>query len=165
VSEDEAFIAAILQSPDDVTVRLVYADLLDERGEGARARLIRAAGEDAWPAFCEVHQSLRDEVGRATGLSFSGVGQDGPETPYLSYTWRGAGDAPARQRVTFYFRHGFIEVVRCPAAAWAELADALLAAQPVRKVVLADSPLPESLRRAEEFRERWAGIAFVPADI
>jgi uncharacterized protein (TIGR02996 family) len=42
VSTRDAFIAAILASPDDETARLVYADWLDENGEGVPAAFIRA---------------------------------------------------------------------------------------------------------------------------
>jgi uncharacterized protein (TIGR02996 family) len=44
-SDEQAFLKAILAAPDDDTPRLVFADWLDERGEGddaARAALIRA---------------------------------------------------------------------------------------------------------------------------
>jgi uncharacterized protein (TIGR02996 family) len=41
MTHDEAFLQAILDSPDDDTPRLVYADWLDEHGDSARAELIR----------------------------------------------------------------------------------------------------------------------------
>jgi uncharacterized protein (TIGR02996 family) len=44
-SDEQAFLKAILEAPDDDTPRLVFADWLDERGEGddsVRAALIRA---------------------------------------------------------------------------------------------------------------------------
>jgi uncharacterized protein (TIGR02996 family) len=39
------FLAAILANPDDDNLRLVYADWLDDRGEGERAELIRVQVE------------------------------------------------------------------------------------------------------------------------
>jgi uncharacterized protein (TIGR02996 family) len=41
VTHDDAFLQAILESPDDDTPRLVYADWLDEYGETDRAEFIR----------------------------------------------------------------------------------------------------------------------------
>lgn len=41
MSEREAFLAAIIRRPDDDVPRLIFADYLDERGESARAELIR----------------------------------------------------------------------------------------------------------------------------
>ena len=42
MAEREALTAAVLADPDDDLPRLVFADWLDERGEAARARFIRA---------------------------------------------------------------------------------------------------------------------------
>jgi uncharacterized protein (TIGR02996 family) len=41
VTHDDAFLQAILESPDDDTPRLVYADYLDEHGDPDRDELIR----------------------------------------------------------------------------------------------------------------------------
>jgi uncharacterized protein (TIGR02996 family) len=41
MTHDEAFLQAILESPDDDAPRLVYADWLDEHGDPARAEFIR----------------------------------------------------------------------------------------------------------------------------
>src|SRR5262249_52401492 len=41
VSTHEAFLAAVLETPDDDTPRLIYADWLDEHGEPERGELIR----------------------------------------------------------------------------------------------------------------------------
>jgi uncharacterized protein (TIGR02996 family) len=40
VTHDDAFLQAILESPDDHTPRLVYADYLDEHGEPDRAEFL-----------------------------------------------------------------------------------------------------------------------------
>jgi uncharacterized protein (TIGR02996 family) len=45
VSDEAAFLAAIRAEPDDDTVRLVYADWLDEHGDAARAKFIRVQCE------------------------------------------------------------------------------------------------------------------------
>jgi uncharacterized protein (TIGR02996 family) len=53
MTDRAAFLAAIVRRPDDDLPRLIYADFLDERGEGPRAEFIRlqcaAARGDAVP--------------------------------------------------------------------------------------------------------------------
>jgi uncharacterized protein (TIGR02996 family) len=44
VTHDDAFLQAILESPDDDTPRLIYADWLDEHGEPDRAEFIHMQG-------------------------------------------------------------------------------------------------------------------------
>src|SRR5579872_2345684 len=41
MTKNEAFLQAICENPDDDTVRLVYADWLEENGEAERAAFIR----------------------------------------------------------------------------------------------------------------------------
>jgi uncharacterized protein (TIGR02996 family) len=53
MTHDEAFLQAILESPDDDTPRLVYADWLDEHGDAARGEFIRVQ--------CELAQSNEDD--------------------------------------------------------------------------------------------------------
>ncbi|MBY0461450.1 MAG: TIGR02996 domain-containing protein, partial [Gemmataceae bacterium] len=48
MSDRAALLKAILDDPDDDTARLVFADWLDEHGEGRRAAYIRA--QVAWAA-------------------------------------------------------------------------------------------------------------------
>ena len=40
MNEQKAFIAAILESPDDDSIRLIYADWLEEHGDAARGEFI-----------------------------------------------------------------------------------------------------------------------------
>jgi uncharacterized protein (TIGR02996 family) len=41
MTEHDAFLQAIIESPDDDTLRLVFADWLEEHGDAARAELIQ----------------------------------------------------------------------------------------------------------------------------
>jgi uncharacterized protein (TIGR02996 family) len=41
MNQEDAFLQAVVESPDDDTPRLVYADWLDEHGDAARAEFIR----------------------------------------------------------------------------------------------------------------------------
>src|SRR4051795_7636039 len=42
MADDDAFLRAIIDNPDDDVPRLVYADYLDEHGDPERAEFIRA---------------------------------------------------------------------------------------------------------------------------
>jgi uncharacterized protein (TIGR02996 family) len=42
MTERDAFLAAVLESPDDDTPRLIFADWLEENGDPERAEFIRA---------------------------------------------------------------------------------------------------------------------------
>ena len=44
MTHDDAFLQAILESPDDDTPRLAYADWLDEHGDPDRAEFLRVQG-------------------------------------------------------------------------------------------------------------------------
>src|SRR5262245_31666860 len=60
MSDHEAFLSAILESPDDDAPRLVYADWLDEHGDPDRATFIRVQIELArLPEFDPQRPRLR----------------------------------------------------------------------------------------------------------
>lgn len=87
-------LAAILANPDDDTVRLVFADWLEESGEADRAEFIRVQveldkGEQFEPHGCDVCGNTPD----AEGLIEHGRGcytqhEDGGGTSYADYTAR-----------------------------------------------------------------------------
>lgn len=67
MADNDAFLAAIVRRPDDDLPRMIYADYLDERGEHARAELIRlqcaAARGDAADAgrIAELRDRFQEE--------------------------------------------------------------------------------------------------------
>jgi uncharacterized protein (TIGR02996 family) len=73
MTDRAAFIAAIVRRPDDDLPRLVYADYLDERGDGPRAEFIRlqcaaARGDTALPSrVAELEDEHREEWLAALG--------------------------------------------------------------------------------------------------
>src|SRR5262245_27846051 len=67
MSDEAAFLAAIRAAPDDVTLRLVYADWLDERGD-PRAAWVRR--EVRWRAELErLDSAIRPIADRPVDLS------------------------------------------------------------------------------------------------
>jgi uncharacterized protein (TIGR02996 family) len=115
---DDTFLAAVLADPDDDGPRLVYADWLDEQGQGERAEFIR----------CQVELAKRAE--------------DDPRRPDLAARERqllirhAKGWArPVRPLVTTWqFCRGFVEQVRVGPQAFLDSAEALFVAAPVRGV-------------------------------
>jgi uncharacterized protein (TIGR02996 family) len=61
MTDNEALLQAICADPDNVTLRLIYADWLEEHGDGARAEFIRVQcqlaemdkDDDRWPGLKE----------------------------------------------------------------------------------------------------------------
>lgn len=144
---EAALLAAVLANPEDDACRLIYADWLDEQGRCEQAEFIRLQCElarlkpphtqfldnpTAYPDcgcyYCALRRRERELLDAQkvypllTGVKF------------INATWR--------------FSRGFISSVRCRAEEWLAEGDAILAAQPVREVVLTTdlAGLPESFR-------------------
>lgn len=59
-THEAAFLRTIAENPDDLVGRVVLADYLDERGDGARAEFLRVQCELATPGVSdERRQTLR----------------------------------------------------------------------------------------------------------
>lgn len=114
MNDRAAFLAAILDAPDDDAPRLVYADWLDEQGgNGAFIREQIASGE----RISDWH------IGAALSLTSDDV-----------QAWR-------RFRFgTAHVRRGFIEAVELPWGSWRDHGDAILVAAPVQEVTLTTRP-------------------------
>jgi uncharacterized protein (TIGR02996 family) len=126
----DAFLAAVVAHPDDDLPRLIFADWLDEHGDGARAELIRlqcaaARGEPA--------ALTPNAVRRARELE--DVHRDAWLGPLPRSVWRAE------------FRRGFVEHVALPAQAFLADGPALRRLAPLRGVTLvgARRVLPELL--------------------
>jgi uncharacterized protein (TIGR02996 family) len=136
--EQQAFIETILAAPADDAPRLVYADWLEEHGDGARAEFIRVQ--------CRVvgmeppSGSFTGEPGRA---EFDRLRRREQELlDAHAHVW--LSDLPPGMRpllpdaVYRTFRRGFVESVTCTAAGWLAHGPAVVAAQPVARVALGD---------------------------
>ena len=74
MTQEAAFIQAILDAPDQPANRLVYADWLEERGEGERAELIRCQLE--WEEEAVGPEPMLDDWHWATCRKRVGDGGD-----------------------------------------------------------------------------------------
>jgi uncharacterized protein (TIGR02996 family) len=102
VTHDDAFQQAILESPDDDTPRLVYADYLDEHGNPDRAEFIRAqVALASVPPDDPRREQLQDRERKL--LAVHREEWLGPLRPLLS-GWA--------------FRRGFLDAITVPAATY-----------------------------------------------
>lgn len=128
MSERSAFIRAICENPACDTARLVFADWLDENGNGPWARFIR---HQIWTPVspCRLAPltallSLEPFVGPLPHLytrNVSGVG--GATVTYPN-------------GMEFWFRRGFVAEVHLPCHEFLKHAAALFAAYPITSVIL-----------------------------
>jgi uncharacterized protein (TIGR02996 family) len=117
MNQEEAFLQAIREDPDDDTVRLIFADWLEERGD-PRGEFIRVQMELA--RLPEDDPRRRPLQGRSEAL----LRQHEPR-------WVGS----LSSRVTGYvFRRGFVEEITLSAAAFITHARELFRLHPIRTV-------------------------------
>lgn len=166
MTDGEALLAAIIANPDDDTPRLVYADWLEENGQGERAEFIRvqiaqaaiameadpkqgvAIGADgrltyATPPAFERHQELDR---RAAELL----------SAHDDWDWMPDGFA---ENGGWDWERGFVGRVECTAAEWLAHGDAIRAAHPVTRVKMTTEPDLQVLRTGVYSlpgKSRWA---------
>ena len=134
MTDQPGFLAAILDSPDDDTPRLVYADWLEENGQEARAEFIRVQCElarlEGYECKCG---GLFACAGCARFIHRGGNSLRRRERELLA----DPAVTPAQPHVSAVtWRRGFVESITCTAADWHRHGKAILAAQPVREVRL-----------------------------
>lgn len=175
-----AFLRAILDRPDDDAPRLVYADWLDDRGDADRAELIRVQCEIAKPEPCRIPDrcvygpnprperegeliwfcgslecakravfrdrsaTLFDRLGLADARAVAfGL-------PKWCYVSDDIGSVCGPWRASAALRRGFVHAVTISWPDCRDHLDAILAAQPVRTVRLASTPIPGQKRRGPD---------------
>lgn len=138
-----AFMAAILEAPDDDLPRLIMADWLQERGESDRAEFIRVQCELARWESGNANQQFahRDRAAMLRGRE---------RELYLKADWFGIGD---NEWIRLYdgcsTRHGadgfnvlwargFAQKVYSTSAVWLARGQSVLSAQPIESVELVD---------------------------
>jgi uncharacterized protein (TIGR02996 family) len=150
MSHDEAFLQAILESPEDDTPRLVYADWLDEHGRPEQAEFIRIQCElekvppgHLPPPVLDRRERTRDTI-RSTSRAKL-VRREKSLLKKYGKKWAG----PLHRVVPRWeFRRGFIESVEIGAGPFIESAEELFGLAPIRHAWLtnADDHLDALLR-------------------
>jgi uncharacterized protein (TIGR02996 family) len=137
-TEGDALLADILANPADDGLRLIYADWLEEQGQGERAEFVRLGvaneGEQPHNTFGPV--GLREEtllyprfaewLGGLPALF-------GLRSPYADYGYNGTAVT-----VGWFWSRGFVSRIHCPQQAWLDHGAAIRAAHPVERVGLSD---------------------------
>lgn len=151
-------LAAVLANPDDDTVRLVYADWLQEHGDEARAEFIRVQIELARNDV--LARGACSVCGKVTGERHAPKCEwpqrwnalRRREKAFTHATERGSAHDWSICRCCDWhapiphggweweFRRGFVESVTCTAADWLEHEREILAQHPVRRVRLTTLP-------------------------
>ncbi len=136
MSQDAAFLRAVIENPDDDNLRLVYADYLEESGRQERAAFIRVQ--------CEL-ASLPADDPRRPALE----ARDEALLKEHAKEWAGPLPAFVNRR---WFRRGFVEGVEVEAEAFLAHAPELLASAPIREIQLASQwdQAGQALRRLSE---------------
>src|SRR5262249_10870850 len=127
-THDEAFIEAIVESPDDDGLRLIYADWLDERGDPrgefirVQVQLARLPEDDPRQEELEARASELLEEHKDEWV--------GPVRDIVE----DRGTSPGA-----VFRRGFVEQLTISAAKFLQNGDAIFRAHPVQRVRLLEA--------------------------
>lgn len=148
----------ILEHPHDDTPRLVYADWLEDAGEGARAEFIRVQIElahhpeevawlqnmpvESWTGTDKVRKILVEADGLLRRERELLDANDFVDFPGYMIEWQ--------------FRRGFVERITLPMADYFKHAAELFGAHPIVEVRLSD-------RHAAAGRHGWHGWAAIPS--
>lgn len=143
MTEADAFLAQICANPGDDTVRLVFADWLDEHGDDpVRAAIIRAGVARPDAGLFAVRYSL---VSRKEVWVFGGG--EGAWVPGLIARLR--EELPDPRDSSYFevitYRRGFVDAVRLPWEEWAPRGDALRKVFPLSRVELTTEPMFDSV--------------------
>src|SRR6185312_1335425 len=149
VTTEDAFIAAILEAPDDPAPRLILADWLEEYGdEGQRrhAELIRVQVELAAPWDCEWEKqdgaACPQYNARRPPYRLQVYCPTCARRERLRARSRELANVVTAPNAVFgacqewHYRRGFVETVVIDLNVWLKEAEALLVAAPIRRVLL-----------------------------
>jgi len=119
MSPEEAFLQDVIDHPDDDTIRLIYADWLEESGN-PRGVFIHLQCESARMGADDPRRPIWQQ--RECWLAAEHPEWVGPDLRELALTWT--------------FRRGFVEQVTISAPVYLEQADVLFRLAPIKKVLL-----------------------------
>lgn len=142
MNEREQLLRAILEQPDDDTVRLAFADCLDENGDHDRAEFIRLQIAAAAKGDGGTYWSLHGTAGKPTRFGDLVKNEPWGNAPSLEYVRSGkdAGYLQASSSsAAVLWRRGFIEGVLCSGVSLGPQLGRLRE-HPVREVLLTNEP-------------------------
>lgn len=157
MTKPDDILRAIIADPANDDLRLVFADLLDDRGEGERGEFIMVQCElradfprdkpfalgseemyDRWRYLMEREREL------IRSYAWKWLRDSLPDALYADYDrWREEGNVIHSKREegsSLTFSRGFVNEVRCTYADWVRHADAITARCPIERVTLTTMP-------------------------
>lgn len=161
MTNGEALRRAVLADPEDDTVRLAYADYLQEQGEGEQARLIRCQVKRGTGCNSVPWDMPRLRVRRWfapwwTNRSIWSF--HNPQWDLIVSRVRSLSEQGSMSNC-FFVRRGFMDEIRLPLAAFMGHAEAIFRSHPVTRVVLTDrEPMPVDDAVGRGFG--WLGSAY-----
>ncbi len=126
MTDDQAFVRAICENPDDATPRLIYADWLTERGNETAAQHIRQP-ESLRFSFVRVGNECRFACVNRPTMNLDWL-DDMPNLQSL----------PTTRSFDCLLRHGFVEEISCTQYLWRTHGISLVRSQPILAVWLTD---------------------------
>ncbi|MCE9567771.1 MAG: TIGR02996 domain-containing protein [Planctomycetes bacterium] len=147
MTDGDALLREIIASPGDDLLRLIYADWLDEAGEAERAALIRVQ-------IALTHKRTRDLLTTEQQL----LGPVGDRVWQRRREWALPASVQLRWPTDvggWEWHRGFSEVWHCPLTLWELHGATLVAARPVRRVVLIDREPHASVLNPRSPRRSW----------
>jgi uncharacterized protein (TIGR02996 family) len=143
MNQDEAFIQAIREEPDDDAVRLIYADWLEDQGvpeRAARGEFIRVQVEQARTSIndpCYLALQIREEALLQTHWdAWVGPLREALGNPTGSSFHNAWLDRPFAATALSHFRRGFVETVTVTGRRFINCAEKLARLTPIRQVRL-----------------------------
>lgn len=173
MTDGELLLAAILEHPEEDTPRLVYADWLEENGEGERAEFIRVQVKISKTRMtCEkTFRTLSHDRGHVLftlrcRCSPCSLARRNYNLGKNHTVWDWCVGIPAVS-VNFY-RRGFVSEVRLPLAAWDQHAADIWSRHPVTRCVIVGAEPIEGLSGHwswEAYHPRHYGPSALPHDL
>lgn len=148
MTEREAFLKAICDSPDDDTPRLVFADWLTEHGDEPRAEFIRLGIRDGHREYFAAHADACECGGCRDRRAMTAL----LAVHHRHWTnWSLWDNQWPRHDLgqNWAWRRGFVHSVTCSGDDWARHGDAVLREHPVREVTLTELVVDRSGREAQ----------------
>lgn len=172
MNERDAFLSTIIAAPADDLPRIIFADWLDEHGEGERAEFVRVQCRFAvmdrmefWSRCGTVVNTCHDtsctmdaehrEYATLRRREQELLHRIGTEAVFWSLQQRFGGDGGS-----WTYTRGFISHVKCSWEEWQENADAIRSATPLERVALTTWPQITGVDPKAWCEATWPGVTF-----
>ena len=144
----QVFIRDVIATPDDDSPRLIFADALEEAGESEYSEFIRVQCELAHGCNEEKRDILRRREKELARIAVYKRWFPAKCKWWLSFT----SDNYDSRWSCYLVRRGFIDEVHCVCAEWLQHGPAIVAEQPVARVMLTDKRPLTGVKEPQMYR-------------